>query len=170
MSQRLTTIDADKFMDALLLLKTSDGQKFQRQDDDDHNATVIDWALFGRYSAHLYRTAPSTSFMYVLMSVALCVLCGTVIHLAVLRVVITRCGPLQFEPAAKKPKLARAAKEKDEAGPGTQADIVDPSKEEKTQTDQRVKAVKKELATFKKAHDADSSFFDFTVCVLSAAG
>ena len=77
---------------------------------------------------------------------------------------LIRCGPLQFEPAAKKPKAASKPKEKYEAGPGTQADIVDPSKEEKTQTDQRVKAVKKELATFQKAHEADASFFDFTVC------
>lgn len=59
----MTTIDAPKFMDALLLFKTSDGQKFQRQDGDEDGA-VMDWALFGRCSAHLYRTAPSTSFMY----------------------------------------------------------------------------------------------------------
>jgi hypothetical protein len=69
----------------------------------------------------------------------------------------TRCGPLQYEPKAKKARAAAAPRVAREKAPVEDAQVVDPELEERTQTDSRVKAVKEEL---KKSGAA--SFFDFT--------
>jgi hypothetical protein len=148
----MSTIDAFSFLDACLIFRS--GDKPFRRDEEDGGG--FDWSVFGKASAHLYRSVPSTSFMYKFISYV-CVVTQDQTG------VLTRFGPLEYEP---KPKAARAVarrKEKEELGPATQVEQIDPSKEERTMTEQRVKHVKQELKLCASKSGKPPSFFDFTV-------
>ena len=94
----------------------------------------VDWAAIGHRSAFAYRTVASTSFM---------------------------CGPLQAEPKKRKERAeaTQERKKRKVVAEAEEPEEIDPSKEQRSQTDQRVIALQSLLTS--QTHPV--SLFDFAV-------